>query len=320
MNKSSKVAIIGAGIAGLAATKRLSELGHHCVLIDKGREPGGRMATRHLNDFAFDHGAQYFTARGTNFIEVVEELNETGHCGLWDDGKYVGIPRMNSFGRGLLGNHGICLETEVTGLKKINSGWLLDHHRQKREIEANGEFDTVLLALPAPQISALILNTPIQLPEISEVVYAPCWTLMLVLKDDVLPMSSYTRLENGPISWIAKDSSKPGRTEAGGVRFVVQASPRWSRNNLEKSSDWVTSALLDFVQVHFPTTIRPYYSLAHRWRYAMVERAAGKACLWDGAQRVGACGDWCIGPRIEAAFDSGIAMAKKVSIELQALS
>ena len=60
---------------------------------------------------------------------------------------------------------------------------------------------------------------------------------MLVLKDDVLPMNSYTRLEDGPISWIAKDSSKPGRTEAGGVRFVVQASPRWSRENLEKSSN-----------------------------------------------------------------------------------
>ena len=32
-------------------------------------------------------------------------------------------------------------------------------------------------------------------------------------------------------------------------------------------------------------------------------------CLWDPAAGLGACGDWCGGPRIEGAFLSGMAMA-----------
>ena len=100
------------------------------------------------------------------------------------------------------------------------------------------------------------------------------------------------------------------------MTFVIQASPKWSRENLEKSQDWVASALLDFVKVHLPTPNIPNHLFAHRWRYAMVEKAAGEVCFWDEAQRIGACGDWCIGPRIEAAFDSGLALAKKVSSEL----
>ena len=49
--------------------------------------------------------------------------------------------------------------------------------------------------------------------------------------------------------------------------------------------------------------------VAHRWRYALVEQAAGLPCLWDGAALLGACGDWCLGGRVEAAFDSGRALA-----------
>jgi renalase len=52
--------------------------------------------------------------------------------------------------------------------------------------------------------------------------------------------------------------------------------------------------------------------LAHRWRYALVETPLGQACLWDDAARLGVCGDWCLGGRIEAAHDSGTALARAV--------
>jgi renalase len=58
--------------------------------------------------------------------------------------------------------------------------------------------------------------------------------------------------------------------------------------------------------------------VAHRWRYALVENPAGDACLWDAAACVGACGDWCLGPRVESAFDSGEALARNVLSTLAA--
>jgi predicted NAD/FAD-dependent oxidoreductase len=56
----------------------------------------------------------------------------------------------------------------------------------------------------------------------------------------------------------------------------------------------------------------PVFAIAHRWRYALVEQALGVACLWDAQAGVGACGDYCLGPRVEAAFDSGEAMAQRL--------
>lgn len=38
----------------------------------------------------------------------------------------------------------------------------------------------------------------------------------------------------------------------------------------------------------------------------------GEACLWDESKRVAACGDYCLGPRVESAILSGLAAANKI--------
>ena len=56
-----QIAIVGAGMAGLSCATRLAALGHELVLFDKGRGPGGRMATRRVEAdgtmLRFDHGS-----------------------------------------------------------------------------------------------------------------------------------------------------------------------------------------------------------------------------------------------------------------------
>ena len=65
-------AVIGAGMGGLAAARRLGAAGRSVTLFDKSRGLGGRMATRRAGGFRFDHGAQYFATRGERFRELVE--------------------------------------------------------------------------------------------------------------------------------------------------------------------------------------------------------------------------------------------------------
>jgi predicted NAD/FAD-dependent oxidoreductase len=45
-----RILVIGAGLAGLTAARRLQDRGHTVVVVDKGRAPGGRMATRRILD------------------------------------------------------------------------------------------------------------------------------------------------------------------------------------------------------------------------------------------------------------------------------
>jgi hypothetical protein len=56
-------------------------------------------------------------------------------------------------------------------------------------------------------------------------------------------------------------------------------------------------------------------SQIHRWRFAFVEKplteiTGGDPFLWDANLGLGACGDWCHGPRAESAFLSSQALAE----------
>ena len=79
-----RVAVIGAGLAGLTAAGVLAKHGHQVVILEKARGPGGRMSTRRDGNVRFDHGAQYFTARHPRFIAQVEAWQEIGLVQRWN--------------------------------------------------------------------------------------------------------------------------------------------------------------------------------------------------------------------------------------------
>lgn len=92
----------------------------------------------------------------------------------------------------------------------------------------------------------------------------------------------------------------------------MQATADWSRRHLEAGPEAISAVLLPHFLLASGTRAMPDFMTAHRWRYALVEQAADQPCLWDAAARIAACGDWCLGPRVEAAFDSGEAAADAV--------
>ena len=83
LQAGADVAVVGAGIAGLAAARALRAAGHSVIVFDKGRGPGGRASSRRAEPFAFDHGAQYFTVRDPRFQTVVDALRDRGVVAPW---------------------------------------------------------------------------------------------------------------------------------------------------------------------------------------------------------------------------------------------
>ena len=73
------------------------------------------------------------------------------------------------------------------------------------------------------------------------------------------------------------------------------------RAHLEDDLDTVQRALLaafaDRVGADSPAVIG---TSVHRWRYAKVD-ALNHGAIWNADIRLGACGDWLLGPRIKAA-------------------
>jgi predicted NAD/FAD-dependent oxidoreductase len=179
---------------------------------------------------------------------------------------------------------------------------------------AIARFDAVILAMPAPQAVVLMERSGVGLPGAEAAGYAPCWALLVAMPWRVERLPDTLAPGEGAIGWLARNGSKPGRA-ALPESIVVHATPAWSKAHLERTPEEVRSLLLAELAPHVGG-VEPIYAAAHRWRYALVEQTAGRPFLWDGAAGLGACGDWCVGGRVEAAFDSGDLMAGQVIAEL----
>ena len=307
-----RIAIVGAGMAGLSCGQRLSRLGHEVRLFDKGRGPGGRMATRRMEDggttLHFDHGAQYFTARDPRFVEQVAHWEASGVAARWaaaGDDAWVGTPAMNAPLKAMAGELGVQFGTRIEQLVRDGEGWQLDG-----EGAPDARFDAVLVAVPAEQAGPLLQpHAPAMARLADQTASDPCWTLMAGFEAP-LALVQDTLRQRGPIGWAARNNAKPGR--ASEECWVVQASPEWSRAHLEDNAETVAAALLaELAEANGGPLPRQLGATAHRWRFAR-SGTAGEEALWDAEQRIGVCGDWLIGPRVEAAYMSGLLLAEAV--------
>ncbi|MBK5939264.1 hypothetical protein CCR96_08345 [Halochromatium roseum] len=339
--RALRIAVIGAGLSGLAAARVLADQQHQVSLFEKSRGCGGRAATRRAahpsgQRLGFDHGAQYFTARDPRFLRRVQAWAERGLVAPWDarigafDGaelvpagsettRWVGVPGMSALGRELAAGLDLQLETRVSPPRWCRGGWQLSDDAG----HDLGRFDRVVVSAPAPQSADLLSDAPRLAAQAACVDYTPCWTLMLGF-DAPVPLSFDGIFVNqGPLRWVARDSSKPGRERAGkdtqgggGERWVLHAEPGWTRKHLNDPPEQVEAALLEafaaLVEVAGGSLPRINWRQSHSWLYSLVETPLEEGCLWDPALGIGACGDWCNGARIEGAWLSGEAIASRL--------
>jgi predicted NAD/FAD-dependent oxidoreductase len=344
------MAIVGAGMAGMACARTLLQAGHRVTVFEKSAGAGGRMATLDSPWGGFDFGAQYFTVRDARFnlalqaapgvckpwsatsVRVLDEHGAVVAAGLPAvEAHWVPTPGMNALVRGwaqaLAGSAELLAHTRV---ERIEPDALHPQRWQLRTVgtDASGQptshvhagFDGVLLALPAAQAAALLRASalaPDTVAALDAVQVAPCWTLMLAFPNAMQPGLgqlgphwNVARSTHHRIAWLARESSKPGREPI--ERWTVQASAAWSQEHLEDDAERVQAKLLKaFAEV---TDIRaqPAFAQVHRWRYAQTVQALGRSHLWDATHRIGLCGDWCLGHRVEDAFVSGLELALAV--------
>ena len=113
--------------------------------------------------------------------------------------------------------------------------------------------------------------------------------------------------------WAARNNSKPERI--GPESWVVQASPKWSRAYIEAEPEWVAAALKGALSDLLGAVLPPCAGeSSHRWRFAR-SGAEGSGAIFDRDCRLGLCGDWLIGPRVEAAWLSGTALAEQIGVD-----
>jgi len=311
MNAAS-VAVIGAGLAGIACARRLAEAGVAARVFESQRGPGGRLATRRFAVASFDHGAQYLTATDPAFRRLLADAEAAGTAARWAPGwpdrrepaeLWVGTPSMNALPRRLAEDLDVEFGAKIVRLDRGRRGWTLLDERGL----AHPDFTAVALALPAPAAAALAApHTPLA-ARVRAVPMAPCWAALVAFDAplDGVPDAGFA--DDGMLAWFARNGSKPGREAC--EAFVLHATSDWSRVEFDQSPRNVQQALTErFAEVVGWPVPRAVVADAHRWRHARVEKPLGETCVLDREAGIGFCGDWCLDARAEAAWLSGTAL------------
>ena len=323
-----RFAIVGAGIAGLACARALSEAGASVAVFESEAVPGGRAATLINGAGPYDHGAQYFTAGDSRFLGELQRWQSAGVAQRWagrivafDNGtlqdrtdsaeRFVGVPGMRRLGLHMAQGLDVRYAMPVARLQRADDGWRL--LADGGQAGGAGPFDAVLLAVPSPVAASLLARLTPLADVAAAVSWDPCWAVTMALGHRSGAGFEGAFVNDDPIlGWAALDSAKPRRGRVDGVveRWVLHARPQWSSRYAELHEQDITYWMVRSFAARLRRNLTPLQAKAVRWPHATPINPLPQPCLWDGAQRLGIAGDWCGGPRIEGAYLSGLALAE----------
>jgi predicted NAD/FAD-dependent oxidoreductase len=135
-----------------------------------------------------------------------------------------------------------------------------------------------------------------------------CWSVMLQFSVPVEVGFDAAFVNEGPLSWVARDNHKPNRPSH--ESWLLHGSIEWSEAHIEADAQYVIEALSTaFKAIGAPS---PSSAQAHRWRYAQGHHTALPSHAWDKDKHIGLCGDWLHGGRVEGAWLSGHKLAQHI--------
>ena len=307
-----RVVVIGAGMAGLTAARLMTDGGHEVTVLDKGRRPGGRMATRQLAGGASaDHGAQFFTVRTEEFAALVEGWLADGTVHEWcrgfssEDGhpRFAAALGMAALAARMSVGLDVRASVHVEAVRRAGRGWTVSWPATPRGAGGLIEADAVVLTPPIPQSAALVAGVA-TLPESD---YDPMISLLVALDDrPPIPHPGGIQFDDDPTwSWIGDNVAK-GVSVVPAVTMHTRADVAVARWN--EDHDALRDALL-LAAAPWLGAANVIDARMHRWRYATPVEPYPEPCLSKANGRLVFAGDAFGGPRIEGAFLSGRAAA-----------
>lgn len=307
-----RTAIVGAGIAGAACARVLTGAGHEVSVLDRGRVPGGRMASRRLEGRYVDLGASYLTADDADFRAVVDDWVTRGLARPWTDTFHVATPA--GLGETKTGPVRYAAGTGLRSLvEDLLTGQLVQQQVQVGRVGPGptvdgAAYDAVVVAMPDPQ--ALQLLDPSLEPEraaLADRAWDPVLALAAGWDTRDWELDGCFVNDSAVLSWVADDGRRRGD---GAPVLVAHSTPDFAAPRLQDPHA-AGPLMLDELRAVLGIG-DPQWSQVQRWTYA---KPVGRreAVFHLGPARVGLCGDGWGASKVEAAWLSGTRLGEALA-------
>jgi len=310
--ENEKIAIVGAGIAGLLLARDLKAAGRDVVVLEKSRGLGGRLATKRVGEAVFDQGAQYFTAKTVRFAELVAAWHRQGVVSQWPGAsahRWIGRPTMNALGKILAEGLHVRREAKVLSVRRDGAEWEI-------AIEGQAALRTGRLALtvPAPQALDLLLASRVELPAelatgLAALQYHPCLALLVTLDGPSAVPAEGIAFAGGPVRWLA-DNTKKGISSGVNAAVTVHLSAEFAAEHYAKTEVELAPLVLPGIAAQLGAPVTRV--ALHRWKFSEPSATFSEPCVWRPELGLGLAGDAFGGPRVEGAAVSAWALADKI--------
>lgn len=159
MAKSLKVAVIGAGVSGLALARELGREGHHIVVYDKSDRLGGTWVYDprvECDPLGLDpnreivHSSLYsslctnFPRQLMGFSDYPFEIRKNGELKTFPGHEEV-LKFLNEFARDFGLDELIRFNTEVVRVKRVNDKWIVESRTKTNDLNLEEAFDAVVV-------------------------------------------------------------------------------------------------------------------------------------------------------------------------------
>ena len=320
--KTPRVAIIGAGLTGLRAARRLTEAGIETRLFDKSRGVGGRVATRRLErnglNLCFDHGTPFLTSpqlqaisKPMNSLPNPLPLDVAAHSELGSESLICMADGMNQIGKWLASGLEIHLNRPVTEI--VPSGSTRQWQILTGDDVVPDDFDLIITTTPPHQAAEILRSSDSTVvTALNAIEPQGCWSLMLVTEPPLpLGLGLVSLPESQIIERVINENAKGRSSERLGL-CTVHAKRSWSQRHMQSPKVDVQAAMIEALQSLGLNSGNIVHAQLHRWLYAGVAQPLGQPYLADMQRSLICAGDWCIGNDIDCALASADATAAKV--------
>jgi predicted NAD/FAD-dependent oxidoreductase len=250
----SNIIIVGAGLTGLHLAQSLQQRGKNCLILEKSKGLGGRIATRRIDDLGLDHGAAYIID-SFEMRSALQEFKFHPHSTTYGLSISGG---MNQIAKALAQNLHILKSQKLQSIKKQNDSWEL---KTEEGMQLNCQH--LIITAPIPQALELLEKNHLA-PEFNHPIYSIKYSFALILLaivEDVKNHQAHEVFEDHQFILMEERKLHP-------QGLVLQLSPSFSQKFFEETEEVILSQIFNMLKDSPYSDVKIQKYELKKWRYS----------------------------------------------------